>query len=102
MRIAAVHRKICGRCGDATVEQPRAGAGEAKEIENIGLRTVWDATQRMSELVKCDADQQTRAYVGSEGSAAVIGGGVISCHYAETRKLRLCIPDSDLRLPLDR
>src|SRR6266446_8723364 len=49
--ITAVEGKIRGGSGVATREQPRAGARKAKQVENIGLRTVWDTAHRVSQFV---------------------------------------------------
>src|SRR2546421_12798177 len=76
-RIAAVHGKISGGRGVATREQPRAGARKAKQVKNIGLRTVWNTTHRVGQFVKRDADQQVRIDVGGKGGTAVVGSGVV-------------------------
>src|ERR1700694_2761840 len=48
-RIASVHGEIGGRGGVAACEQPRASAGKAKQVENIGRRTIGDATERVRQ-----------------------------------------------------
>src|SRR5258707_15245141 len=50
--ITAVEGKIRGGRGVAACEQPRAGARKAKQVKNIGLRTVWDAADRVGQFVK--------------------------------------------------
>ena len=50
-RIAAVDREISGRGGVAAGEQPRAGARKAKQVENIGLRTVGNAAHRVGQFM---------------------------------------------------
>src|SRR5258706_10263 len=55
-RVAAVQGKIRGGSGVATREQPRAGTRKAKQVENIGLRAVWDAAHRVGQFVKRNAD----------------------------------------------
>ncbi|OIQ65649.1 hypothetical protein GALL_527890 [mine drainage metagenome] len=103
-RVAAVDGKIGGRGGAVSVDQLRAGARKAKQVENIGLRAigraVGDAAQRVGQFVKRDPDQKARTDVGGKGGAAVVGRGVGRTHQPE--KFQLRIPDGDLRLPLNR
>src|ERR1700730_12817082 len=98
MRIAAVQRKIRGRCGGVAVEQARASAREAKQVENIGCGVVegWGAPQRVGQFMKRDAYQQVRIYVGRKVTATIVGGGVVSRYLTETGKLCLRIPNNDI------
>src|SRR3981081_450612 len=76
--IAPVDREIGSRGGGPAQKQPCAGAREAKKVENVGLRTERDATERVGQLMQCNADQQVRIDVGSKGSATIVGASVIS------------------------
>src|SRR5258708_26611782 len=46
-RVASIHRKIRGGSGVGACAQLRARARKAKQVENIGLRTVGDAAHRV-------------------------------------------------------
>ena len=77
-RITSVHGKIGGGCGGTACEQPCAGAGETKQIENIGLHAEWNAAKRVGQFMKCNADQQVPIDVGREGGTAIVRAGVVS------------------------
>src|SRR5690348_487075 len=71
-RVAAIEREIRSGGGNVIGKQPRTGAGEAVEIEDVWLRPVGDSAHGMGEFVQRDADQQVWINVGREGGASVI------------------------------
>src|ERR1700754_4960533 len=81
-RIAPVQRKIGGWRRGAALKQPRAGAGKAEQVKNIGSRAVWNAAHCMGQFVQRNANQQVRVDVGRKGGAAVVGRGVVGRHQA--------------------
>src|SRR5437868_11144245 len=58
--MASVQRERSGRSGGAALKQTRIGAGKAEQVENIRLRTVWNAAHRVGQLVQRDADEEVR------------------------------------------
>ena len=56
-RIAPVHGEIGGRGGGAAQDQPIAKARETKKVKNIRFRTVGDATERVGQFMKRNANQ---------------------------------------------
>src|ERR1041385_2585090 len=48
----SVEGKIGRGRGGAALKQPGAGAGETKKVENVGLRTVRNAAERVGQLMQ--------------------------------------------------
>ena len=75
--MAAVDREISGRRGVAAQEQQVAAARKAKQVKDIGRRSVGNTAHRVGQLMKRDPEQQVRIDVSGKGGAAIIGRGVI-------------------------
>src|SRR5882724_2760982 len=69
--VAAVDGEIGGQRGNVIGEQLCAGRGETIEVENVGLRSIRNATERMGEFMKRHTDQQAWLDVSRKGRVAI-------------------------------